>query len=368
MIVFCHLLNDRSGSPTVLRSTLEALGDNEANLLFIGSQGRGVLEQANVPIRRYWYRRSHYRLVTLFTYLASQLFLYRALSRASEITVDATIFVNTLMPFGAMLWGRRTGRKVIVHIHEVSIKPNLLRRFLTECASRCADQLLYVSHDHFDRLSIVGPSSKIVFNPVNPVFIKAAKIVCYAPRRSGVFEVLMLASLRGYKGIEEFMALARAFRDREDIWFTLVLNAETTEVATLKKRYPNAKNVSLLPRTNNPCDFYARADLLVNLSRTDQCIETFGLTLVEAMTFGLPVIAPPVGGPGEIVSNGIEGYCIDSRDCSALQVAVLELADNPCRTMKMSQASLQRAKDFTHDNYAKALHDALNGRGKMKAK
>ena len=36
--------------------------------------------------------------------------------------------------------------------------------------------------------------------------------------------------------------------------------------------------------------------------------------------------------------------------------------------MKMSQASLQRAKDFTHDNYAKALHDALNGRGKIIAK
>jgi glycosyltransferase involved in cell wall biosynthesis len=352
VIVFCHLLNDQSGSPMVLRSTLEALDAHQNGLLFIGSHGRGVLEGANVTTRRYWYRRSRFRIVTLFNYLLSQVLLYLALSRSRNIPYDATIFVNTLMPFGAMLWGRRTGRKVIVHIHEVSITPNLLRRFLMECASRCADQLLYVSHDHFDRLSIVGPSSKIVFNPVNPVFI----------------EVLMLASLRGYKGIEEFMALARAFRDREDIWFTLVLNAETTEVATLKKRYPNAKNVSLLPRTNNPCDFYARADLLVNLSRTDQWIETFGVTLVEAMTFGLPVIAPPVGGPREIVSNGIEGYCIDSRDSSALQVAVLELADNPCRTMKMSQASLQRAKDFTHDNYAKALHDALNGRGKIIAK
>ena len=352
----------------VLRSTLEALDAHQNGLLFIGSHGRGVLEGANVTTRRYWYRRSRFRIVTLFNYLLSQVLLYLALSRSRNIPYDATIFVNTLMPFGAMLWGRRTGRKVIVHIHEVSITPNLLRRFLMECASRCADQLLYVSQDHFDRLSILAPSTNIVFNPVNPVFIKAAENVCYAPRRSGVFEVLMLASLRGYKGIKEFMALARAFRDREDMWFTLVLNAETTEVAKLKKRYPNTKNVSLLPRTDNPCDFYARADLLVNLSRTDQCIETFGLTLVEAMTFGLPVIAPPVGGPGEIVSNGIEGYCIDSRDCSALQVAVLELADNPRRTMKMSQASLQRAKDFTHDNYAKALHDALNGRGKIIAK
>ena len=79
MIVFCHLLNDRSGSPTVLRSTLDALNARERGLLFVGSQGRGVLEEAKVPTRRYWYRRSRYRLITLFSFFVSQMALYRAL-------------------------------------------------------------------------------------------------------------------------------------------------------------------------------------------------------------------------------------------------------------------------------------------------
>ena len=41
-IVFCDLLNDRSGSPMVLRATLDALDARDVGLLFVGSQGRGV--------------------------------------------------------------------------------------------------------------------------------------------------------------------------------------------------------------------------------------------------------------------------------------------------------------------------------------
>ena len=359
MIVFCHLLNDRSGSPTVLRATLDALNAREAGLLFVGSQGRGVLEEAGVPTRRYWYRRSRYRLITLFTYFASQLYLYRALSHERDIPHEATLFVNTLLPFGAMLWGWRTGRRVIVHVHEVSITPGPLRRLLIGCAARYADQLLYVSKDHLARLPIAGPPTEIVSNPVSPALRRAAEKVPYLPRRTGAFEVLMLASLRGFKGVEEFMALARALNDREDIRFVLVLNAEVYEVAAFKKRHQSATNVSLYPTTEDAGAFYSRADLVLNLTRTDQWIETFGLTLVEAMTFGVPVIAPPVGGPSEIVTHGQEGYCIDSRDGAALQAAVLELADHPDLAKTMSEAARLRAGEFTFEAYARRLRQIL---------
>jgi len=361
MIVFCHLLNDHSGSPTVLRATLRALNAKRDGRLYVGSHGRGVLEEAGVTTRRYWYRRSRYRLVTLFTYFASQLALYRALARARDIPDDAVVFVNTLLPIGAMLWGRRSGRRVVVHVHEVSISPTPLRRLLTACAARCADQLIYVSHDHLRRLPIAGPPTEIVINPVDPTLSsRAATAPAYAPRRSGAFEVLMLASLRGYKGIEEFMTLASALRDRNDIRFTLVLNAESREVEALAARHSDAHNVTLHARTDDPAAFYATADLLLNLSRIDQWIETFGLTLVEAMTFGLPVIAPPVGGPAEVVTHGKEGLCIDSLDAAALEAAVRSLADDPNGALRMSQAARQRAADFTFDTYAEQLRGVID--------
>lgn len=355
MIVFCHLLNDRSGSPMVLRDTLDALHAHRDGVLYIGSQGRGVLDEANVPTRRYWYRRSQFRILTFFTFIASQILLYRALAKAHDIPKDAVLYVNTLLPFGAMLWGRLNGRRVIVHVHEISITPSLLRRVLTACAAHCADRLLYVSDDHQMRLPIHGPPKSIVANPVNPRLSDVAEHISYSPRRSGAFEVLMLASLRTYKGIDEFIALATALRDRHDLRFTLVLNADKAEVNALAASFPCAHNVALHPRTDNPAAFYSTADLVLNLARVDQWIETFGLTLVEAMTFGVPVIAPSIGGPTNIVTHGREGFCIDSRDGDALKAAILALADDPRKALAMSQAARRRAKDFTFENYAAQL-------------
>lgn len=77
------------------------------------------------------------------------------------------------------------------------------------------------------------------------------------------------------------------------------------------------------------------------------------------MTFGVPVIAPSIGGHAEIVTHGQEGYCIDSRDGAALQAAVLELADNPDRAMAMSQASRARAREFSFDAYGEQLRRIL---------
>jgi len=361
MIVFCHLLNDRSGSPTVLRSTLEALDAREQGLLFVGSQGHGVLDDSGVPTRRYLYRRSRYRIVTLFTYIASQVALYRALKRSRDIPKDAKVFVNTLLPFAAMLWGRRTGRRVVVHVHEISITPGLLRRFLTQCAGRSADLLIYVSNDHRARLPIEGPRAQVVPNPVDPAL--AARASACVIRQVGNFRVLMLASLKGYKGVEEFMALAAALRDRANIAFDLVLNAEPAEVSDFASRHIGTDNVVIHPRTEDPAYFYARADLVLNLSRVDLCIETFGLTIVEAMTFGVPVIVPPVGGPAEIVTHGVDGYCIDSRDIGALQAAVLALADDPGARASMGKAARARAQDFTFEAYATALKSALEESG-----
>ncbi|MFD1195238.1 glycosyltransferase family 4 protein [Seohaeicola saemankumensis] len=358
MIIFCHLLNDRSGSPTVLRSTLDALDARKQGLLFVGSQGRGVLEDAGVPTRRYWYRRGRHRIVTLFTYFASQVALYRALSRAEDISDDAIVFVNTLLPFGAMLWGKRTSRPVVVHVHEVSVTPSPLRGFLKNCAARCASQLIYVSRDHRARLPIHGPPTEIILNPVSPSI--ASRATEYAPRRSGAFNVLMLASPRGYKGVEEFMMLARDLSDRQDITFTLVLNADQSESEIFTAQHSDARNITVHPRTDDPAQFYETADVVLNLSRVDQWIETFGLTLAEAMTFGIPVIAPPVGGPTEIITHGQEGYCIDSRDGAALKEAVLSIADDASNALRLSQAARKRAADFSFNTYADLLRAVID--------
>ena len=126
-------------------------------------------------------------------------------------------------------------------------------------------------------------------------------------------------------------------------------------------------NLTVCPRTDEPARYYESAELVVNLTRVDLCVETFGLTLVEAMAFGLPVVAPPIGGPAEIVQNGVNGYCIDSRNTSALRDAVTSLAEDKTTYAAMSNAARKRAADFSFDAYAAALRAAVNTPGKKSA-
>jgi glycosyltransferase involved in cell wall biosynthesis len=64
------------------------------------------------------------------------------------------------------------------------------------------------------------------------------------------------------------------------------------------------------------------ADLLVLNSRD----EPFGLVLIEAMATGTPVLATRVGGIPEIVTDGENGWLVESGDTAALASKLLELS------------------------------------------
>ena len=173
------------------------------------------------------------------------------------------------------------------------------------------------------------------------------------------FKVLMLASLRDYKGVPEFLALAGRVAGHTDIRFDLVLNDGETAIERYFSAIAVPANVTIHPRTADPAAHYARASLVLNLSRPDLWVETFGLTLLEAMAFGVPVIAPPVGGPVELVDEGREGFLIDSRNGDELVDKVLQLADDETLCLQLSEAARSKAARFSPAAFAQALREVV---------
>ncbi|KAI8012185.1 Sucrose synthase 2 [Camellia lanceoleosa] len=88
--------------------------------------------------------------------------------------------------------------------------------------------------------------------------------------------------------------------------------------------------------------------------------EAFGLTVVEAMTCGLPTFATCHGGPGEIIEHGVSGFHIDPYhpdQVAALMVGFFEQCqDNPSHWDNISDAGLKRIYErYTWKIYSERL-------------
>ncbi|GAA4041317.1 hypothetical protein GCM10022233_07590 [Streptomyces shaanxiensis] len=75
--------------------------------------------------------------------------------------------------------------------------------------------------------------------------------------------------------------------------------------------------------------------------------EPFGMTIVEAMRCGLPVVSTDCPyGPGEIIENGVDGRLVPVGDRDALGAALLDLVRDDERRRRMGRTAMANARRF----------------------
>lgn len=85
--------------------------------------------------------------------------------------------------------------------------------------------------------------------------------------------------------------------------------------------------------------------------------EAFGLSVIEAMSTGLPTFATRYGGPLEIIENGVSGFHIDPNHGDAVADALADFFDqssaDPHHWQRFSQAAIDRVEArYTWKRYA----------------
>ncbi|HEV51076.1 MAG TPA: glycosyltransferase, partial [Thermoprotei archaeon] len=96
----------------------------------------------------------------------------------------------------------------------------------------------------------------------------------------------------------------------------------------------------LLPQVYAPAYAYVSA----SIDRS----EGFGLTVLEAMSSGLPVIATRVGGLPELVKDGVNGFLVNPRDPRSLADAMIKL-DDEAVAAQMGLKGREMAEGMTWD-------------------
>ena len=90
-------------------------------------------------------------------------------------------------------------------------------------------------------------------------------------------------------------------------------------------------------------EHYRRAGVTVLPSLTEA--ESFGMTLVEAMASGSPVVGSRIGGIPFVVRDGVDGMLVPPGDPSALADALASVLTDPARAAQLGRAGRQAAED-----------------------
>ncbi|MBD3163301.1 MAG: glycosyltransferase [Candidatus Eisenbacteria bacterium] len=116
------------------------------------------------------------------------------------------------------------------------------------------------------------------------------------------------------KNLDHLFRISDRLRDREP-GLRLVLAGHGPDLDRLREAHGANGGVRFTGRLEAPelAELYAAADLFVFPSETD----TFGMAVLEAQASGLPAIVSTMGGPKEIVRDGVTGHVLPASDLGA---------------------------------------------------
>lgn len=357
-IIAFHMLNDFSGSPKVLEGVLEGLIEAGDNVELFTSSG-GVLDRLHDSscLRRHKVRYSFSRCNLPLSFLkfirANTAYFFRALAKRRR--ADRVFYINTIMPFGAAIGAKLRGNRVVYHCHENAYAKGVHYRIYSRLMEWLADDVICVSNQQAAYLNR-SKGIHVVPNSLDPQFVACLKPDPEAAFRSRT--LLMVCSLRGYKGISQFVRLAEMM---PDLNFSLVINEEKEVVEHFcsKKNFSRIHNLTVHARTHDVARHYNSASLLLNLSDPRKFVETFGMTAIEGMAAALPAIVPTQGGIASLVDDGVNGYRIDSDNLQQISRRIQELLSDKALYKRFAANALAKSASFSRPKAVGAIRKIL---------
>ncbi|GAA2624259.1 glycosyltransferase family 4 protein [Streptomyces vastus] len=99
-----------------------------------------------------------------------------------------------------------------------------------------------------------------------------------------------------------------------------------------------------------------------SIAAVTSSLESFGMTIVEAMRCGLPVVSTDCPhGPGEIIDNGVDGRLVKVGSVKAIADGLLELINDDALRHRMASAALKDSERFDPSRIAERYESLFSG-------
>tara|TARA_B100000214_G_C23969930_1_gene629574 strand:- start:52 stop:1158 length:1107 start_codon:yes stop_codon:yes gene_type:complete len=210
---------------------------------------------------------------------------------------------------------------------------------LVAISAATRDALVEYEYLRRDRISVI-------YNGIAPITIdeeRRSALKAQLQIEPGETVIGTVARLDAVKNQALMLKALRALLD-QNFRVRLILVGDGPERQNLEKLTTNLKleeSVIFTGFQSQPADYLSLMDIFLLPSFT----EGTSMTLLEAMSLGIPTIATRVGGTPEIVIEGETGLLIESDDLLGFTSAIRLLLEQPDKLSSMAQQAKRRFKE-----------------------
>lgn len=285
-------------------------------------------------LKRYWI---YYKLIRLF-------------QRKIKTLIEAEspdVLITSASEFVDFLVECKGEVPLIVESHGTFDRPfhmqaktitNRIKRYFHNKALSKADWIVALTHGDAGQWIQINPNVSIIPNIVT---INDSGIYsnCEAKR------VIFVGRMDSQKGYQYLDSIWRIVEKHHPDW-RLDIYGEGADLKENLELIPQGKHVYPHAQTLDILEKYKESSILILTS----VYEPFGLVMPEAMSCGIPVVAFDCPyGPSEIISDGIDGFLIDSYDVEAFANRLCLLMENKALRKEMGQNAIISAQRFAKD-------------------
>lgn len=234
---------------------------------------------------------------------------------------DIEVFFGSL----ASLW---MGNKTVCTLHSISLwRMSLKGKLIKYIATRLIDKFIAISdavrNDFMKGTSMNGGNIQVIPNGIPLQKFRRKE------QSSDSSEIICVARLESEKKGQDILIRALAKLKKDGIECSCKFVGEGQSRGYLERLVVESSlgnNIKFLGNRSDVSELLANAGVFILPSRC----EGFGITIIEAMAIGIPVIASNIDGPKEIITHGENGLLFESENEHELaeKIKMMFNADN----------------------------------------
>jgi len=225
-----------------------------------------------------------------------------------------------------------------------------------KCCRRFLDRIVVLNKEAFEMMSDGCDPRKVILIPDGldlslSVLEKDLQKIKNNFSLEGKFCIGILGRLVEGKGQDDFIQAAKIIlKECKDVKFLIIGNDPNKDgsferkLRSLVRELGLEEDIIFTGWRQDKNEIISILDVLVQASSTFP--EGFGLTCIEAMSLGKPVVATNIPGPNSIVVDGVTGFLVPPADPGALAGAVMKVIRDPLLGPSMGETGKRRVEEY----------------------